>query len=91
MVADSIPLSQAVGGVPGELGTPLSTSQVFQAAVTVFDEALVGNANSNLAKVGKGRALLDNGYTEVPITSQHAVSIDSLSASETGNLSTEET
>ena len=24
------------------------------------------------------RALLDNGYTEVPITSQHAVSIDSL-------------
>jgi len=24
------------------------------------------------------RALLDNGYTEVPVTSQHAVSIDSL-------------
>jgi hypothetical protein len=57
----AIPISQAVGGVPGELGTPLSTSQVFQAAATVFDEALVGNASSNLAKVGKARALLNDG------------------------------
>ncbi len=57
----AVPLSQAAGGTPGELGTPLSTSELFQAAVTVFDEALVGNANSNLAKVGKARALLNDG------------------------------
>ena len=57
----AVPLSQAAGGVPGDLGTPLSTSQLFQAAIPVFDEALAGNPNSNLAKVGKARALLNDG------------------------------
>ena len=57
----AVPLSQAAAGVPGELGQPLSTSQLFQEAVRVFDEALVGTPTSNLARVGKGRALLNDG------------------------------
>lgn len=57
----AVPLSQAAGGVPGELGSPLSTSQLMQEAVKVFDDALSASATSNLAKVGKARALLNDG------------------------------
>jgi hypothetical protein len=57
----AIPLGTATGGVPGELGQPLNTQELFQAAVARFDEALAANATSNLARVGKGRALLNNG------------------------------
>ena len=57
----AVPLSAAAGGVPGELGEPLSTSEIFQAAAAVFNEALSGNASSHLAAVGKGRALLNDG------------------------------
>lgn len=56
----AVPLSEAAGGIPGELGDPLTTSQLMQEAVRVFDQALAGSA-SNLAKVGKGRALLNDG------------------------------
>jgi starch-binding outer membrane protein, SusD/RagB family len=57
----AVPLSTAAGGAPGDLGQPLSTQQLYNEAVSRFDVALQGNPNSNLARVGKGRALLNNG------------------------------
>lgn len=66
----AVPLGTAVAGVPGEYAMPLSTDQLFAAAVTVFDEALTAAALGsttahttalNLARVGKGRALLNAG------------------------------
>jgi starch-binding outer membrane protein, SusD/RagB family len=57
----AVPLGTASGGVPGELGTPLSTQQLFQEAITRFDAALAGISTSNVARVGRGRALLNNG------------------------------
>jgi starch-binding outer membrane protein, SusD/RagB family len=56
-----VPLGEASGGAPVTLGQPLSTQQLFAEALKRFDEALAGNAGSNLAKVGKARALLNNG------------------------------
>lgn len=57
----AVPISEAADGIPGELGNPLTTSQLMQEAVKVFDQALAGSPTSNLAKVGKGRALLNDG------------------------------
>ncbi len=42
-------------------GEPRTTQQAFEAALALFDRALSRNANSNLAKVGRARALLDLG------------------------------
>lgn len=56
-----IPFSNAVQGVPGEAGQPLSRDEVFRAGVQRFDAALAVDPNNNLAKVGKGRALLGLG------------------------------
>jgi hypothetical protein len=44
-----------------QFGDPRTTTQIFEDAVDAFDAALGANANSNLARVGKGRALLDLG------------------------------
>jgi hypothetical protein len=57
----AIPISETVAGAPGELGQPQSTSQLFQTAIGIFDQALSANSASNLAKVGKARALLNDG------------------------------
>jgi hypothetical protein len=57
----NIPISTAVGGAPGEAGMPLTTAQLFDLAITKFDDAISGLATSNVAKVGKARALLNNG------------------------------
>lgn len=57
----AVPISSTANGVPGEPGKPLSTSELFQEGVKRFDDALSGTATSNLAKVGKARALLDDG------------------------------
>lgn len=57
----AIPISEGSGGVPGQPGVPLTTQQLFQEAATRFDDALAGNAASDLARVGKARALLNNG------------------------------
>lgn len=38
----AVPLSEAADGAPGELGNPLTTSQLMQEAVAVFNEALSG-------------------------------------------------
>lgn len=46
-------------------GEPLTTEQTFADAVKQFDAALAIDPNNNLAKVGKARALLNNGqYAE---------------------------
>jgi starch-binding outer membrane protein, SusD/RagB family len=42
-------------------GTPLSTAQMNDTAVARFNEASGFNASNNLTRVGKGRALLNNG------------------------------
>lgn len=42
-------------------GEPRTTQQTFEAAVARFDQALAENATSNLARVGRGRALLNLG------------------------------
>ncbi len=57
----AVPLGTAAGGVPGDFGQPLSTQQLFQEAIARFDDALSGDPNSNLARIGRGRALLNNG------------------------------
>lgn len=57
----AVPISISVNAAPGEEGEPLTTAQIFEQAVVRFDAALAGTATSNLAKVGKGRALLNNG------------------------------
>lgn len=69
----AVPLSVSEGGVPGELGQPFSTSQLLQEAVRIFDEALAANPNSNLAKVGKGRALLNDGQFAAAATAVASV------------------
>jgi starch-binding outer membrane protein, SusD/RagB family len=77
----AVPLSTSVNAAPGAEGTPLSTSQLFQQAVARFDEALGGTPTSNLARVGKARALLNNGefaaaaaaVTGVPTTFIHRI------------------
>lgn len=56
-----IPFGQAELGVATEEGAPISTRDAFLAGVDRFDAALAGNPGSNLAKVGKGRALLNAG------------------------------
>lgn len=46
-------------------GQPRTTTKVFEDAIAVFDMALAANASSNLALVGKARALLNLGrYSE---------------------------
>lgn len=55
------PFSEATAAGPGEAGQPLNTSQIFQTAADIFDQALAANPQSNWAKVGKGRALLNDG------------------------------
>lgn len=56
-----IPFGQAELGVATEEGAPISLQDAFLTAVQRFDAALASNAGSNLAKVGKGRALLNAG------------------------------
>lgn len=42
-------------------GEPQTTQQIFEAAVARFDQALAEDPTSNLARVGRGRALLNLG------------------------------
>jgi hypothetical protein len=51
----------------GELipGNPISTSQIFEAAIPVFDAAIAADGSNDAAKVGKARALVNLGrYSE---------------------------
>ena len=52
----AIPFS---GSGAGEFGTPLTTEQTLDSALVYFDMALALDAGSNLAKIGRGRALLN--------------------------------
>ncbi len=56
-----IPFSETDRGAPAAFGTPLSTEQVFEEAVGIFDQALASSSTNNLARIGKGRALLNLG------------------------------
>ena len=56
----AIPFSEVEGGTFID-GEPLGTAQVFDEAVSRFDAALAADASSNLAKIGKARALVNNG------------------------------
>ncbi len=56
----SIPFSDVVDGVQ-TLRAPLTQAQVWDSAVVRFNAALTLDPSSNLAKVGKARALLDKG------------------------------
>ncbi len=61
----AVPISSSVNASPGEEGAPLSTDDLFAQAVARFDAALAGTPASDLARVGKGRALLNRGrYAE---------------------------
>src|SRR5690606_10563886 len=57
----AVPISSSVNASPGEQGMPLSTADLFAQAVVRFDAALAGTPASDLARVGKGRALLNAG------------------------------
>lgn len=59
-----VPLSTSENFGPGTAGQPMSTSALLETAVGLFDEALGASGSSevtNLAAVGKGRALLNLG------------------------------
>jgi hypothetical protein len=51
----------------GELvaGNPISTQQIFEAAITIFDAAVAADGSNDAARVGKARALVNLGrYSE---------------------------
>ncbi|CAN5880886.1 hypothetical protein BH23GEM5_BH23GEM5_06830 [soil metagenome] len=56
----NVPFSNVVNGVREE-GDPLPTAQIFEEGIARFNLALAITPNSNLAKVGKARALLNQG------------------------------
>jgi len=56
-----IPFSETDRGAPGQFGQPLSTGQVFEAALGVFDEALSAPSPTPAARIGRARALLNLG------------------------------
>lgn len=55
-----IPFSESEGS-EFTYGQPMSTAEVFSAAVTIFDAALAADPSNFLAMVGKGRALVNQG------------------------------
>lgn len=55
-----IPFSEVVDGVT-QYGDPQTQAAVWDLAIKRFDDALAADPTSNLAKVAKGRALLDKG------------------------------
>lgn len=72
MLAEAVCSGIALGALNDDgtvFGTPMTTSEVLGVAVQHFDSALVYSADSarilNLARIGKGRALLNDArYTE---------------------------
>ena len=59
----AVPISNVVEG-DFENGTPLSTTELLDSAIVRFDRSIAAAPN-DLARVGKGRALLDQGkYAE---------------------------
>jgi hypothetical protein len=61
-VCSGVPLGEIVSGNP-VYGNPLSTTEMFARAISTFDSALSYGSDSsrilNLARIGRGRALLD--------------------------------
>lgn len=71
------PFSEVLPSGELSFGTPLTTVQIFQDAVTQFDAALAlpkaTAAEKNLAAIGKGRALLNLGQYAAAATAVAAV------------------
>lgn len=57
----AVPISASANSAPGEPGTPLTTTQLLDEALKRFNDALAASATNNGAKVGKARALLNQG------------------------------
>ena len=55
-----VPISTLVDNVI-QFGEPRTTPEVFEDAIDAFDAALAADAGSDLARIGKGRALLNLG------------------------------
>lgn len=70
----AVPLSNVVDGVFEE-GAPQSTEQLLELAIQRFDESLAADANS-LARVGKGRALLNLGRFQEAAAAVNPVSTE---------------
>lgn len=60
-----VPISTAAESGELQYGEPLTTAQIFEQAIVIFDRAIAasaaGSRERNLASVGKGRALLNLG------------------------------
>ena len=60
-----IPFSTVTTDGDLEEGAPLSTQQIFEAALPIFDAAISADGGNDAARVGKGRALVNLGrYSE---------------------------
>jgi len=57
----AVPISVSENSNPGDYGQPLTTTQLMDEAIVRFNDALAASAGNNLASVGKGRALLNQG------------------------------
>ena len=69
-----VPFSETLeNGEPGEYGVPLTTQQMFEAALTRFTTALGIDNESALAAVGRARALLNLGRFDEAATAVAAV------------------
>lgn len=69
MYCSGVPFSRAIYGGDIDFGQPLTTEEMFEAAIASFDSALVASTDSvriqRLAYVGKARAMLNLGqFTE---------------------------
>jgi starch-binding outer membrane protein, SusD/RagB family len=75
-LCSGVPLSPVVDGLP-VVGDPLTTSELFDGAVSKFDSAIVHAPDSarflNLARVGLGRVLLDAGQFDDAATAVASV------------------
>jgi len=57
----NVPLEGAIDPKAIVYGVPISTTQMNDSAVILFDQAIALDPTNDLAKVGKARALLNNG------------------------------
>jgi hypothetical protein len=56
-----IPFSTVTPDGALETGQPISTSQIFEAAIPIFDAALAADGSNHAARIGKARALVNLG------------------------------
>jgi hypothetical protein len=59
MFCSGIPFSTVSEEGELETGSPISTSQVFEAAIPIFDAAIAADGSNDAARIGKARALMN--------------------------------